>query len=337
MGYDEKIYQKINADYERLRANAEKKRAERVEEVYKRIPRLEQIHTEINRAGPENIGRILSEKRKGLEKAGDIIKSGAENAKFEEKIRRLENEKNLLLDQYGIPRDFDKPVYSCSACSDTGYVNGQRCRCMQQRLINEMYAVSNIEKTLKEQNFDTFEFKYFSTEPLADGVSELEKMQVYYSRCLEYCKNFDNATKSLLFHGKPGTGKTFLSSCIAKYLIDHGKTVVYMRAAKLFAMYEDYRFGRSDEMRVMIDRIQNADFLIIDDLGAELQNKSTVPFFLELLNERMQYEKKMLISTNLTFKELTNTYSDRFTSRLYEYFNIIHFIGEDIRYKKIKE
>lgn len=337
MGYDEQIYAKINAEYEDMRAQAERERIRRVEYAYKLVPRLEEIRDEINAAGLANIGAILSKsgKKQGLESIGSIIKSkNGDKESFEQKIKRLEEEKKRLLIENRIPLDFDKPVYKCEMCSDTGYINGKRCRCMEQKLINEMYSVSNIENVLREQNFDTFSFRYFSDKVGTDGISELERMNLIHSKCLDYCKNFDSKTKSLLFFGNTGTGKTFLSSCIAKYLIDSGKTVVYMRAARLFSMYEDYRFGRSDEMRVMIDRIQNADFLIIDDLGAEVQNKNTIPFFLELLNERMQYGKKMLISTNFSVSELSEMYSKRFTSRLYEYFMMMHFVGGDIRVRK---
>lgn len=327
MAYDEEIYRKISDEYDNIRAVCENERQRRIEQVYDKIPRIRDIKNEINAAGAENVRRIFSEPSK----------KDYYNGLLREQIQSLESEKRAILEKNGIPLDFDKPVYRCAECEDTGYINGKKCRCFEQKLINAMYSVSNIEKILKEQNFETFSFRYFSRTRGENGMSELEKMTKIYDECVRFCAEFDVPGKSLLFFGGTGTGKTFLSSCIAKRLIDSGKTVVYMRAARLFSMYEDYRFGRSDEMKMMLDRVYSADLVIIDDLGAEMKSKNAFSFFLELMNERMQSGKKMIISTNFTMSELTANYSSRFSSRIYEYFNPLHFTGEDIRLKKVLE
>lgn len=319
MSYNEQIYKKILQDYDNLRAVCEEKRQRRISEVYAEIPRIEQIKNEINIAGADNVRRIFA----------DPSKKDYYNAQLRETINRLESEKKALLLSAGISADFDKPIYECAECGDTGYVNGKKCKCFEQKLINEMYSVSNIESLLKEQNFDTFTYKYFKL------GEEAERMIKIHDECVRFCEEFDNGGKSLLFYGKTGTGKTFLSSCIAKKLIDMGKTVVYMRASTLFAMYEDYRFGRSDEMKSMTDKLKNADLVIIDDLGTEMKTKTSFSFFLELMNERIQSSKKMIINTNFNMGELTKEYSSRFSSRIYEYFNPLQFVGDDIRLKKI--
>lgn len=319
MSYNEQIYKKILQDYDNIRAVCENKRQQKISEVYEKIPRIKEIKNEINIAGADNVRRIFAEPSK----------KDYYNSCLREKINQLESEKKSLLLSAGIPIDFDKPVHECNMCEDTGYINGKKCRCFEQKLINEMYSVSNIEKILKEQNFDTFSFKYFKS------GEELDRMIKIHDECVRFCDNFDMDGKSMLFFGKTGTGKTFLSSCIAKKLIDMGKTVVYMRASTLFSMYEDYRFGRSDEMKSMMDKLKNADLVIIDDLGTEMKTKTSFSFFLELMNERIQASKKMIINTNFNMSELTKEYSSRFSSRIYEYFNPIQFVGEDIRLKKV--
>ena len=195
--------------------------------------------------------------------------------------------------------------------------------------------MSNIEETIKTQNFDTFSFDYYSKDVGENGVSVYDNMMKIYNNCKRFCDNFDNETKGLVFYGSTGLGKTFLSSAIAKELMDKGKMVIYIRATKLFSINEDYKFGRNTD-RSVIDNIYKADLLIIDDLGTEPFNKNNLAFLFDVINERTANNKKIIINTNLQISEITKMYSMRFTSRLYEYFMMYKFYGEDIRIQKLR-
>ena len=195
--------------------------------------------------------------------------------------------------------------------------------------------MSNIEETIKTQNFDTFSFDYYSKDVGENGVSVYDNMMKIYNNCKRFCDNFDNENKGLVFYGSTGLGKTFLSSAIAKELMDKGKMVIYIRATKLFSINEDYKFGRNTD-RSVIDNIYKADLLIIDDLGTEPFNKNNLAFLFDVINERTANNKKIIINTNLQISEITKMYSMRFTSRLYEYFMMYKFYGEDIRIQKLR-
>ena len=211
----------------------------------------------------------------------------------------------------------------------------KKCVCLKQKLINEAYSRSNLGKILQKQNFDTFTFEYYSKEKVeGHELSPYANMVKIYDKCKSFCDNFDNMEKGLLFYGSPGLGKTFLSSCIAKDLMDKGKTVIYTRATKLFSLYEEYRFGKSDNKEA-IDDIYNADLLIIDDLGSEMQSKNNFSFLFDVICERMAEGKKIIINTNLNIAELEKVYSTRFTSRIYEFFLPLRFYGRDIRIQKM--
>ena len=112
--------------------------------------------------------------------------------------------------------------------------------------------------------------------------------------------------------------------------MDSGKTVIYTRASRLFAMYDDYKFGRSTD-RTLLDEVYVCDLLIIDDLGTEPINSISKGFLFDIVNERTADNKKMIINTNLDLGELTNAYSQRFTSRIFEFFMTYKFTGSDIR------
>ena len=315
--------EKILNEYEEYRTASEIQRKARISEVYKKLPRIKEIDEEIFKIGSENIKNII----KNPENSDKI------NYDFKKKLKELQEEKNRILSENNIPKDYDRKKYRCELCKDTGFTeDGKMCGCLKQKLINEAYSKSNLGDILSVQNFDFFSFDYYSKEK-KDGISPYENMQIIYNRAKNFCKNFDTEEKSLIFYGSTGLGKTFLSSCIAKEIIDSGKSVIYSRAARFFGMYEDYKFGRS-ENKNLIDEIYNCDLLIIDDLGTEAKNSMNLSFLFDVLSERTASDKKMIINTNFDLGELAKNYSQRFTSRIFEFFIPCKFTGSDIRLKK---
>ncbi len=323
---DSAAVNKIFNEYDELRQKASNERRLRIDKVYKDVPRIKEIDEEIYSLGFNNMQNIL----KNPDNADSF------NADMKAKFKVLNEEKSRLIKENGISPDYDKYKYACDNCGDTGYTeDGKKCRCLIQKLINEAYSRSNLGDILKKQNFDTFSFEYYSKEKNGSELSPNENMIKIYNRCREYCDNFQNEEKSLLFSGSTGLGKTFLSSCIAKKIMDKGQTVIYTRATKLFNIYEDYKFGRNSDKSVL-DNLYTADLLIIDDLGTEVQNKNNISFLFDLICERLSKEKKMIVNTNLSVNEIAKIYSSRFASRIYESFEIYKFYGEDIRIKKLK-
>lgn len=318
---------RIFNEYEDLRSKASNERRLRIEKIYQKVPRIKEIDDEIYSAGFENMQSILK----------DPANADDYNKKLKQKFSLLKDEKQKLIKENNIPENYDEYKYECSECSDTGYTkDGKKCRCFVQKLIDAAYAKSNLGDILKKQNFSTFAFEYYSKQGINGELSPYANMVKIYERCKKFCENFDDEERSLFFYGQTGLGKTFLSSCIAKELIDNGKTVIYTRATRLFNIYEDYKFGRNGDKND-IDNLYNADLLIIDDLGTEPQNKNNSAFLFDLLCERIACGKKMIINTNLSIAEMTKIYSNRFTSRIYENFIVYKFYGDDIRIKKITD
>ncbi len=142
----------------------------------------------------------------------------------------------------------------------------------------------------------------------------------------------------MLFTGNTGLGKTFLSNCIAKEILDMGKTVLYQTAPIMLDNILDYRFGKSDYTE-LYDNIINVDLLIIDDLGAESLNSFKLSELFNIINARLlsqnKHVTKTIISTNLNMNNLMDTYSERIFSRLASYYNVCRFFGEDIRINKV--
>lgn len=248
-------------------------------------------------------------------------------------LHNLSTSKESLLLAAGLPKDYLEPIYDCPDCKDTGYAEGQKCHCFRQAEITLLYEQSNISRMLEKENFSTLSYEYYEGEDLARFQNAVETSK-------KFTQNFRIDYHNLFFYGTVGTGKSFLSGCIAKELIENGHSVIYFSASGLFETLSQYSFDykNKDELHGIYEDLYTCDLLIIDDLGTELTNNFVTSQLFSCLNERHMRRKSTIISTNLSLEELRNRYSDRIFSRITSNYNLCKLSGPDIRiYKKLKK
>lgn len=305
--------------------------------IYKDYPELEEIEREINMLAL-NITRSIV--------ASDEITKQIEKENMKIKLDKLEEKRHKILKKIGITEKDLEPNFDCKVCNDTGMVTKDNitsyCNCFNQEVLNYTYRQSNILK-LDDENFKTFDNCYYSSKPNKEkyGIekSPLENIGIIKNIAIEFCKNIKSENqKNLLFTGNTGLGKTFISNCIAKELIDKGLNVVYQTSPILMDQIIDYKFSydKTESQKEKYNKIFNVDLLIIDDLGTETMNNNKFTELFNIINTRLLNNKKMVISTNLSLNDLYNRYDERILSRLIGNFTICKFIGEDIRLKKKK-
>lgn len=314
-----------NSQYDRIfRQYEERQKVNRLEterrraKVYERIPKYREL---------ENTAASLSVSQ------GKKLLSGDSNA-LEELRKDLAGvkalKKQLLLDA-GFPEDYLDPVFSCPDCQDTGYIDREKCHCFRQAEISLLYEQSGIQDMLKQNNFELLSYEYYSGEALSLFENAVKT-------CQSFIKNFNSDYHNLFFYGTVGTGKSFLSCCVAKELMDQGHSVIYFGATGLFDLLSEAAFHTKtgDERQNAYSDLYRCDLLIIDDLGTELTNQFTSSQLFSLLNERHLGKKSTLISTNFTLAQLRDRYSDRIFSRITSNYEVCRLAGEDIRMYKLQ-
>lgn len=75
----------------------------------------------------------------------------------------------------------------------------------------------------------------------------------------------------------------------------------------------------------------NCDLLILDDLGTEMTTSFVQSALYQLLNGRLLTGKSTVISTNLDPEELGRRYGAPLLSRLEGEYQLLPFVGTDIR------
>lgn len=319
------LVQEVLREYEMLRDRSLKYALMRREEVYKKIPEISDIDNKIKDIGIEISKSIFLKPQKSKE-----LLQGLKS-----RLDALKKKKADLLRSNGYPENYLEQRFECNICKDTGYVNNKRCRCFEQKLINLYYRQSSIEDITKVENFSNFDFYLYSDKPLNGKMSPRENMKSIVDVAKEFIDNFDNEKESLFFYGDSGLGKTFLSNCIAKELLDRGKVVLYRTAPDLI---EGLRLNKlnsdNDSYFEYTDLLRECDLLIIDDLGTEPITPFSLQEIFSIVNARLLANKKFIISTNLPLSEVMNIYPERLCSRILGNFKLLNFYGEDIRIKR---
>ena len=309
----------ILESYEKIQDKEKKALESRKKEIAKLHPEILKLDSDI-----QKLSLHLSIALLNSQNTSDTLKE------YKSKITELRAQKYELLVSNGYPTDYLNLHYECERCKDTGFIGINKCSCYNKKLIKLYYKDSHIQDILTQKNFENFNIDLFSSKNNnIDDYSPRKNMELILNYILrEYLPNFKNNNTNLLFYGNPGTGKSFLSYCIAKELLDKGFLVVYKTSDELISDLKDIRFNNNT---VLENILINCDLLIIDDLGAEQKNEFSIAELFNLLNKKLLINKKMLISTNLLLPDIQHVYSERISSRLLGDFKLFKFYADDIR------
>ncbi len=318
-------YDKIMQEYNLTRIKNMRKSDDRLYAIYDEIPRIREIDEIISTSSI----KAAKDKIKGIEVDYELIKQNNETLRIE----RIN-----ILKEKGYGSDYLDPIYTCVKCKDTGYINETPCICLKQKVTENLYRESGIINLLDEENFDTFSYDFYSGE--LDGThqySPKENARNIVNKTQTFVDEFEMNNDNLLIRGETGLGKTFLSNCIAKALMDKGHTVLYVTANNLFEkIIADVVMNKdsNEKSKHLYKNVYEYELLIIDDLGTEFTNSFVSSQFFQCINTRLQNNKSTIISTNLSMKEISARYSERVTSRIVDNYKVFEFYGENIRYQK---
>jgi len=196
------ILNSLLREYEQKKLKAELDLEKRKEQLYKLIPRLEEIDKELNSSGINAAKQIL------FKSADSSIIDSLNN-----KIENLKKEKEKILIENNYSIDYLKPFYDCKICNDTGFIlddnyKTKMCNCLKQKLLNISFNKSNMYN-LEKENFNNFNSLIFSDDvDLAKykfNISPRKNIDNIKNKCIQFVNNFDNPEyKNLLFVGSTG-------------------------------------------------------------------------------------------------------------------------------------
>jgi DNA replication protein DnaC len=142
-----------------------------------------------------------------------------------------------------------------------------------------------------------------------------------------------DAGRGLWLMGNVGTGKTTLAMLVSRAALAAGRSVAIYSLPRLLAEIRTTFDEASERSYVeLLDRLAAVDLLHVDDVGAERTSPWVLEQLYALINARYEYERSMVITTNITDPtELREQIGDRTVSRLAEMCEQIPLDGNDKR------
>jgi len=188
---------------------------------------------------------------------------------------------------------------------------------------------SGLTKRLKRHTFANFK-PYVSP----SAARAFEKVEEYLGA---WDQNREEG-RGLYLCGGVGTGKTHIAVAVMNEVMRR------KRVPSLFVtvpeLLDNLRGAYNDPGRDIdewMDAVKNADFLVLDDLGAEKPNPWVRERLFVIVNHRYRAELPTVFTSNIGPKDLSDQLGERTASRIIEMCDWIALEGEDYREVSVRE
>ena len=146
---------------------------------------------------------------------------------------------------------------------------------------------------------------------LANCVFASAEKSANILRCQYYVEHWETMKSQnigLLLWGEVGGGKTYAAACIANALLDRGVPVMVTSLPKII--------NSGWDKGEIISQLHHYPLMVLDDLGVERNSEYGLETVYTVLDERRKAQKPIIITTNLTIKEM-RALMDRAHNRIY--------------------
>lgn len=233
----------------------------------------------------------------------------------------------------------------CTSCGGTGLIVKDglafKCSCINQEDKSRRYRESRLPSKLRKASFEAFDLSYYPESVFVDrsAKSYREVAQSTVMAAREFAEanvSGDRGKKGLFIYGNVGSGKTYLCSAIANYLLEQGKQVLFIVVPDLLDEIRASYGGDGEMSEIQVLRYaNNAPVLILDDLGAHNYTEWARNKIYSIINNRLNNEKPTVINSNLNLGQIERYLGERTTSRIVELCDIYGlFVPKDIRHIK---
>jgi DNA replication protein DnaC len=318
MGYEAKFYRLAGEELARRRAANDQLLLGRTAAFAERCPDYAKYRDILRQTGERLAVLIISD-------------SGHYKEQFE-RIKRdnqyAQGQIERLLAAFGLDKHYLDPIYTCPLCRDTGVCERRRCVCVDD-IVKRMAA----EELNEQMRFSLKSFEDFDVtlQPTAVRTAFERNLRI----CRQFAEDFHLPCSGILMMGGTGLGKTHLSLAIARVVLEAGSSVIYGSAPDLLDRINAEYFGKDkdEDSSNTLQRAQQCDLLVLDDLGAEWRTPFSDSVLYNLINHRIHKGMPLVINTNLNNNEFFKRYGERIVSRLMTLEKLTFEGGEDIRQK----
>ena len=166
----------------------------------------------------------------------------------------------------------------------------------------------NVARHLRIRN--NYLIKTFPNEDLKIALSKeyFSMVDPTKAKILNWFKKYlqgNLQSHGIYIYGEMGIGKTYSSIAFANELANQNKTIAFIFVPEMvLKLKEGFKQNSEIDNFDFINKMRDADFLFLDDLGAEETNLWFYnEYLLIVLNHRMQHQKPTFFNSNLSINE----------------------------------
>jgi DNA replication protein DnaC len=207
-------------------------------------------------------------------------------------------------------------ITDCDKCHGTDF----RCQCLDLYRLEFKKVKANIAAKYRSLTFDQI------THPQTASVR---------SKIAEYLADLENQLdngKGLYLYGSTGLAKTGIASIVLIEALRKGRSGYFITLDGLVDLYAGG--WKDDNLKEQYkDVVLGTDVLVIDEVGNESKtnNQLVSGCFNDVLRKRFNNLQTTIITSNLYFKKIKDTYGEEVHSILCECTTPYEFTGVDYR------
>lgn len=198
-----------------------------------------------------------------------------------------------------VPEDVQE--VSCPQCGGRGWVvveDGQagtavRCECRQRERVPRLLDECGVPSRYRECRIRTFLTR--NRDPLVSAKAIATR---YVDEFLSADGGFSKS--GLLFHGRPGTGKTHLAAAVLQELIE--RYSVWGRFVDFTTLVHDIQASfdpqTSETKHEILEPVMRCELLVLDELGAQKPTAWVSDLLYLILNTRYSRRLPTIFTTN---------------------------------------
>jgi DNA replication protein DnaC len=250
-----------------------------------------------------------------MQKIGDLLKEIEEN-KDQLDVLTPEMIKAMNPDEEYIK---DGNIY-CKKCNTRRTRFGFRkkvwikCKCQMEAYEKEEQEAKQKERLQRVERLrrasllgDQYKDVSFASTDVSDA-----NFAAIFARCEKYCQVIPQVMKKghgIYLFGDPGNGKTHLTACMANELMRQNHTVLFTNMGEISKAIRATYDKKGETEQTFMNRLNNVDFLFIDDFGTERVMKDSQDLWLQekifdIVNTRYNKLKPMIFTSNYSLKEM---------------------------------